>query len=61
MIDKVDGVQAGGTTYDGCVHTQDTSALEPCVIEDKYYAPGVGLVLTVDPDGTREELVSIKP
>src|SRR5262249_40889314 len=47
-------VRAPGTSYTGCVHTQDSSALEPGVIEDKYYAPGVGLVLTVDPDGTRE-------
>lgn len=59
VIDIVDGVQAGGKAYNGCVHTQDSSPLEPGVIEDKYYAPGVGLVLTLDPDGTREELISI--
>jgi hypothetical protein len=40
------------------VHTQDFSALEPGVVEDKYYAKGVGLVLTIAPDGT-EILVSI--
>jgi hypothetical protein len=46
------------------LHTQDFSALEPGSIlegqfEDKYYAPGVGLVLVVAPDGTKEVLVSI--
>jgi hypothetical protein len=53
-------VPVPGTNYKGAVHTQDSSALEPGVIEDKYYVPGVGLVLTVDPDGTREELISIQ-
>jgi hypothetical protein len=52
-----ESVLAGGITYNGCVHTHDSSALEPGLIEDKYYAPGVGLVLTVDPDGLREELI----
>jgi hypothetical protein len=55
------GVQAPDTAYSNCAHTQDASRLEPGVIEDKYDAPGVGLVLTVDPDGTREELISITP
>ena len=41
------------------LHTQDFSALEPGVVEDKYYAPGVGLVLVVAEDGTKEVLVSI--
>lgn len=46
------------------LHTQDFSALDPDSVlegqyEDKYYAPGVGLVLTVAPDGTKEVLVSI--
>jgi hypothetical protein len=54
------GVKAPGTTYENCVHTQDSSPLEPGVIEDKYYAPGVGLVLTIAPDG-REELTSVTP
>ena len=42
------------------LHTQDFSALEPGVVEDKYYAPGVGLVLVLKKDGTVEVLVSIK-
>jgi hypothetical protein len=39
------------------LHTQDFSALEPDVLEDKYYAPGLGLILTVANDGTQEVLV----
>jgi hypothetical protein len=42
------------------LHTQDSSSLEPGVIEDKYYAPNVGVVLTVDPDGTQEVLIKIE-
>jgi hypothetical protein len=47
------------------LHTQDFTALDPASVlegkpEDKYYAPGVGLVLTIAPDGTKEVLVSIK-
>lgn len=53
-------VMAGSVTYTDCLHTQDSTPLEPGVIEDKYHAPGVGLVLTLEPDG-REELISIIP
>jgi hypothetical protein len=49
------GVPAPDTDCTGCVSTEDSSALEPGFIENKYYASGVGLVLTVDPDGTRVE------
>jgi hypothetical protein len=34
------------------LHTQDSTPMEPDVIEDKYYAFGVGLVLTAEPEGT---------
>ncbi len=47
--------------YDGLVKTADTTPLEPDVLEHKYYARGVGLVLTVDKEaGGREELLSVK-
>jgi hypothetical protein len=43
------------------LHTQDSTPLDvPAVIEDKYYAPGVGLVLTVEPEAT-EALINITP
>jgi len=47
----------GGDTK--ILHTEDFSALEPGVVEDKYYAPGVGniLIVKLDPDtGDREEM-----
>lgn len=46
--------------YDGLVKTADTTPLEPDVLEHKYYARGVGLVLTIDKGaGGREELISV--
>ena len=46
--------------YDDLVKTADTTPLEPDVLEHKFYAPDVGLVLTVDKDaGGREELLSV--
>ncbi len=46
--------------YDNLVQTADTTPLEPDVLEHKYYAEGVGLVLTIDKEaGGREELLSI--
>ena len=46
--------------YDGLAQTADTTPLEPDVLEHKYYAKGVGLVLTIDKEGGgREELVSV--
>jgi hypothetical protein len=42
------------------VKTADTTPLEPDVLEHKYYASGVGLVLTIDQEaGGREELLSV--
>jgi hypothetical protein len=39
--------------------TKETTPLEPDVLERKYYARGVGTVLTVDVSagGTRDELL----
>lgn len=43
-----------------CLVTKDFSPLEPDVIENKYFAPDVGLILTVDTAvNDREELVDI--
>jgi hypothetical protein len=47
--------------YEGCLQTADTSGIEPDVLEHKYYAQGVGPVLTIDVDGGgREELLSVE-
>jgi hypothetical protein len=46
--------------YDGLLQTEDTTPLEPDVLEHKYYAHGVGLVLAVDKHaGGREVLLSV--
>ncbi len=46
--------------YDELLQTADTTPLEPKVLEHKYYAEGVGLVLTLDKEaGGREELLSV--
>lgn len=42
-----------------CLVTRDFSPLEPGISEEKYYAPGVGLILELDEEGERgPELVS---
>ena len=57
-LDEQASVQAGD--YDGLLQTADTTPLEPDVLEHKYYADGVGLVLTIDKEaGGREELLSV--
>jgi len=51
-------VPAGDFT--GCLKFRETTALEPDAQEDKFYAPGVGQVLTINQDtGERVELVQI--
>lgn len=48
-------------TYTNCLKTKDWSPIETDVIENKYFAQGIGLVLvvTVKGDSEREELVDI--
>ncbi|WP_193369550.1 calcium-binding protein [Pelagibius marinus] len=52
--------------FDQVLQTQDTTALEPDVLEYKYYAPGVGQILTeedIDEEGEPElsvELIGIR-
>jgi hypothetical protein len=47
-------------SYDGVVMTKETTPLEPAVLERKYYARGIGMVLTVDVagGGARDELIA---
>lgn len=47
-------------TFTDCLQTEDFTPLEPGVAERKFYAPGIGVVLEVDPEsGERLELVDI--
>jgi hypothetical protein len=61
---EVIGVDEGVTVpfgpFTDCIKTRDTTPLDPAVDENKYYCPGVGLVLAVDvPTGEREELTTV--
>jgi hypothetical protein len=43
-----------------CLVTADTLPFEPDVVEHKYYAPGIGVILEIDIDsGERVELISV--
>ena len=45
--------------FTGCLKTEDFTPIEPDRVEHKYYAPGIGNVLTVNPGtGKRSELIS---
>src|SRR5262249_31070965 len=47
-------------TFEHCLQTEEFTASEPGVFERKFYAKGIGVVLTVDLDsGERTELVDI--
>jgi hypothetical protein len=47
-------------TFNHCLKSEETTPLEPDLLEDKFYAPGVGNILTVDVNtGARSELVRI--
>jgi hypothetical protein len=47
-------------TFKNCLKTRDFTPLEPGIAEYKYYAPGIGQVLTEEPDGVLNELVNIE-
>lgn len=50
-------------SFDGLLMTKDTTPLEPKVLEHKFYAEGVGLVLALglSGGGGREELLRYEP
>jgi hypothetical protein len=60
-VDQSVTVPAG--SYTGCIKTEDRSALEPDVLENKFYCPEVGVVLEVRVRGgsERNELVTFSP
>ncbi len=48
-------------SLDGCVKTEDRSALEPGILENKFYCPDVGITLELGVQGSndRNELVEV--
>jgi hypothetical protein len=57
-ITGTESVPAASCSND-CLVTRNFTPIEPGVDEYKYYAPGVGLILEVDGEGNRVELVEI--
>ena len=58
-LDEAVTVPAGSFT--NCIQTKETEALDPSALEQKYYAAGIGNILTVDLEtGERLELLQIK-
>jgi hypothetical protein len=60
-VDETVAVKYG--SFDHCLKTKDYTHLDPGKVENKYYCPGIGLVLTIDlvTVGTppREELTAL--
>ena len=50
-------------TFDGCLQTKETTALEPGVVEQKFYARGVGEVQAIQVAGgtSVEKLLEFTP
>ncbi len=47
-------------SFNHCLKSQETTPLEPLLLEDKFFAPGVGNILTVDEiTGETSELVQV--
>jgi hypothetical protein len=46
----------GASCSGNCVVTREFTPLEPDGDEQKFYATGIGVILDIDPDGTRSEL-----
>ncbi len=57
-LNETVSVPAG--TYTKCLKTEDFTPIDPDNKEFKYYAPGIGNILTINPDtGKRVELISV--
>ena len=56
-LTETDATPAGACN-DNCLMTSDYTPLEPGVSENKFYAPGIGMIAEVDPvTGDRVELM----
>ena len=59
-LSLTDPVTVPAGAFDNCLKSQETTPLETNLLEHKFYAPGVGNVLTIDANtGDRIELVQI--
>lgn len=61
VISLTEFVRVPVGSFARCLKTQETTPLEPSLREQKFYAPGIGNVLTIDLNtGDRVELVEIR-
>lgn len=60
ILSTSEQAQTESGTYKDALLTRDTTPVEPDLVELKWYAPGVGPVLTLTPSGevSREQLVA---
>jgi hypothetical protein len=48
-------------SFKGCLQTEDFTPLEPDVLENKFYAPGIGVILEVDVEtGEQSKLIAVR-
>ena len=60
VVSLSESVTVAAGSFDHCLETQETEALDPTALEHKFYAAGIGNVLTVDlVTGERLELTQI--
>jgi hypothetical protein len=58
VLSLTDSQTVPAGSFTNCLRTRDASPLEPGNEENKVYAPGVGLVVEIDPEsGERAELI----
>ncbi|MFA4918388.1 MAG: hypothetical protein WC581_03945 [Thermodesulfovibrionales bacterium] len=61
VLSTYESITVHSVTYNLCLKTKEFSALEPDVVENKFYAPSVGNIQTVDvATGKHLDLVQIK-
>ena len=62
VLSLTESVPASYCSLGNCLKTKETSPLEPDALENKFYAPGVGNVRTVDlVTGEILDLINIIP
>ena len=61
VLSTYESITVNSVTYNLCLRTKEFSPLEPDVVENKFYAPSVGNIQTVDvATGKHLDLVQIK-
>lgn len=61
VVSLNESVTTPAGSFTNCIMTEDTTPLEPRVLENKFYCPGVGTVLELNvASGTRVELLTVE-